>query len=236
MFQMAFFEPYIFSKLHAKNVPSKKICSCLFSNSLTKILNLRDSSQQLKVSWPQPAATGPSMGGLRGSEWRPRGVRDFLVLVPGILGRSLLTLPVWGLRHERSLRYGSPRPGSRGRRPTPGQAQEKQEAVTPDFVAKCSNVREKGDGLLHSALFRGRFVYVPECRQWYDMSAKILIQNSFSPIPRNKDNIVPTQSFRMCQMLFFRHKKTPFCMDDSLNNFVLSKRCFLGITDLWSHH
>ena len=46
MFQMAFFEPYIFSKLHAKNVPSKKICSCLFSNSLTKILNLRDSSQQ----------------------------------------------------------------------------------------------------------------------------------------------------------------------------------------------
>lgn len=49
MFQMAFFEPYIFSKLHAKNVPSKKICSCLFSNSLTKILNLRDSSQLLSL-------------------------------------------------------------------------------------------------------------------------------------------------------------------------------------------
>ena len=46
MFQRAFFEPYIFSKRHAKNVPSKKICSCLFSNSLTKILNLRDSSQR----------------------------------------------------------------------------------------------------------------------------------------------------------------------------------------------
>ena len=57
-------------------------------------------------------------------------------------------------------------------RTAPGQAQEKQEAVTPDFVAKCSNVREKVDGLLHSALFRGRFVYVPVCRQWYDMSAK----------------------------------------------------------------
>lgn len=36
--------------------------------------------KQLKVSWPQLAATGPSMGGLRGSEWRPRGVRDFLFL------------------------------------------------------------------------------------------------------------------------------------------------------------
>ena len=53
-----------------------------------------------------------------------------------------------------------------------GHAQEKQEAVTPDFVAKCSSFGEKGDGLLHSALFRGRFVYVPECRQWYDMSSK----------------------------------------------------------------
>lgn len=46
-----------------------------------------------------------------------------------------------------------------------GQAQEKQEAVTPDFVAKCSNFGEKGDGPPHSALFRGRFVYLPEYRQ-----------------------------------------------------------------------
>lgn len=53
-----------------------------------------------------------------------------------------------------------------------GQAQEKQEAVTPDFVAKCSNFGEKGDGLLHSALFRGRFVYVPECRQWYEWAGQ----------------------------------------------------------------
>ena len=76
--------------------------------------------KQLKVSWPQPAATGPSIGACRGAEWHHRGVQDFLFFVPGILGRSLLTLPLWGLRHERSLRYGSPRPGSRGRRPTPG--------------------------------------------------------------------------------------------------------------------
>lgn len=53
-----------------------------------------------------------------------------------------------------------------------GQAQEKQETVTPDFVAKCSNFGEKGDGLLHSALFRGRFVYVPECRQWYEWAGQ----------------------------------------------------------------
>ena len=44
--------------------------------------------------------------------------------------------------------------------------------MTPDFVAKCSNVGKKGDGLLHFALFRGRFVYVPECRQWYEWAGQ----------------------------------------------------------------
>ena len=62
MFQMAFFEPYIFSKLHAKNVPSKKICSCLFSNSLTKILNLRDSSQQARGAHKGLAGRDSSTG------------------------------------------------------------------------------------------------------------------------------------------------------------------------------
>ena len=46
--------------------------------------------------------------------------------------------------------------------------------------------------------------------------------------------MVPTQPFRMCQILFFRHKKHLFDGDGSLNNYVLSKRCFLSITVLWS--
>jgi len=46
-------------------------------------------------------------------------------------------------------------------------AAEKVEAVTPDFVAKCSKFGEKGNGLLHSAIFKGRLVYVPESKQWF---------------------------------------------------------------------
>ena len=46
--------------------------------------------------------------------------------------------------------------------------------------------------------------------------------------------MVPAQPFRMCKMLFFRHKKHLFDVDGCLNNSVLSKRCFLGITVLWS--
>ena len=41
------------------------------------------------------------------------------------------------------------------------------EAITPDFVAKCAGFAEKGDGILHSALFRGKLVYVPEVKTWY---------------------------------------------------------------------
>ena len=41
------------------------------------------------------------------------------------------------------------------------------EAVTPDFVSRCSKFCEKGDGILHSALFRGKLVYVPEIKTWY---------------------------------------------------------------------
>lgn len=41
------------------------------------------------------------------------------------------------------------------------------EVVTPDFVARCSGFAEKGDGILHSALFRGKLVYVPEIKTWY---------------------------------------------------------------------
>ena len=40
-------------------------------------------------------------------------------------------------------------------------------AVTPDFVAKCARFSEKGDGILHSALHKGRYVYVPETKSWY---------------------------------------------------------------------
>ena len=41
------------------------------------------------------------------------------------------------------------------------------EAITPDFVSRCSKFTEKGDGILHSALFRGKLVYVPETKTWY---------------------------------------------------------------------
>lgn len=41
------------------------------------------------------------------------------------------------------------------------------ESITPDFVAKCAGFTEKGDGILHSALFRDKLVYVPETKVWY---------------------------------------------------------------------
>lgn len=44
---------------------------------------------------------------------------------------------------------------------------EKKDAITPDFVCKCALFSEKGDGLLHSALFRDRLTYVPESKAWY---------------------------------------------------------------------
>lgn len=44
---------------------------------------------------------------------------------------------------------------------------DKKDAITPDFVAKCATFSEKGDGLLHSALFRGKLTYVPESKSWY---------------------------------------------------------------------
>lgn len=44
---------------------------------------------------------------------------------------------------------------------------DKKDAITPDFVARCATFSEKGDGLLHSALFRGKLTYVPESKGWY---------------------------------------------------------------------
>ena len=38
----------------------------------------------------------------------------------------------------------------------------------------------------------------------------VLPINSFSPILRSEDNMVLTQPLRMCQILFFRHKKHLF--------------------------
>ena len=46
------------------------------------------------------------------------------------------------------------------------------ETVTPDFVAKCAGFAEKGDGILHSALFRGKFVYVPETKTWFQWAGQ----------------------------------------------------------------
>lgn len=39
--------------------------------------------------------------------------------------------------------------------------------ITPDYVSKCASFAEKGDGSLHSAIFRGKLVYVPETKTWY---------------------------------------------------------------------
>ena len=44
---------------------------------------------------------------------------------------------------------------------------EKEDAITPDFVSRCAAFGEKGDGLLHSAIFRNRLTYVPESKTWY---------------------------------------------------------------------
>lgn len=41
------------------------------------------------------------------------------------------------------------------------------ESVTPDFVAKCARFSEKGDGILHSALYQGKYVHVPELKTWF---------------------------------------------------------------------
>ena len=40
-------------------------------------------------------------------------------------------------------------------------------ALTDSFVAKCSKFADKGDGILHSTMFKGRLVYVPEVKSWY---------------------------------------------------------------------
>ena len=59
--------------------------------------------------------------------------------------------------------------------------------------------------------------------------------NHFSPILWSEDNMVPTQPFRMCQILFFRHKKTPFrCGREPKQLRLIEKVFFLGITVLWS--
>lgn len=39
--------------------------------------------------------------------------------------------------------------------------------IKPTFVRRCCEHTEKGDGILHSAIWRGKLVYVPELRQWF---------------------------------------------------------------------
>ena len=46
-------------------------------------------------------------------------------------------------------------------------ADKPEDVITPDFVSRCAAFGEKGDGLLHSALFRNRLTYVPESKTWY---------------------------------------------------------------------
>lgn len=63
----------------------------------------------------------------------------------------------------------------------------------------------------------------------YDFSCllTVLPVNHVSPVLRGEDHMVPARPFRMRQMLFFRHKKKHlFDGDGSLDNSVLSKRCF----------
>ena len=64
----------------------------------------------------------------------------------------------------------------------------------------------------------------------------VLPIDSFSPILRGEDNMVLTQPLRMCQILFFRHTKNTFSIvDGSLNNSVLSKRCFFMFNFFGAH-
>lgn len=52
-----------------------------------------------------------------------------------------------------------------------GSSEPEKPALTDSFVAKCSKYAEKGDGILHSAMFQGRLVYVPETKTWYEWAA-----------------------------------------------------------------
>ena len=73
--------------------------------------------KQLKVSWPQSAATGPFMGSLPSGRMASSWSTGFFCSWD--FGTEPFDAPALGAGHERHLRYGSPRPGSRGRRTAP---------------------------------------------------------------------------------------------------------------------
>ena len=63
------------------------------------------------------------------------------------------------------------------------------ETVTPDFVAKCAGFAEKGDGILHSALFRGKFVYVPETKTWFQWAGQFWEQTHVHRVEASVDEV-----------------------------------------------
>ena len=63
----------------------------------------------------------------------------------------------------------------------------------------------------------------------------VLPINSFSPILRGEDNMVLTQPLRMCQILFFCHKKHLFDCGRELEQLRSIEKVFFMFNFLFSH-
>lgn len=51
--------------------------------------------------------------------------------------------------------------------PKPKEPEKKADPITRRFVLDCCWAKDKGAGILYTALMRDKFVYVPERKQWY---------------------------------------------------------------------
>ena len=85
------------------------------------------------------------------------------------------------------------------------------------------------------SLYNFNSLVITKLSYYFSYFFTVLPVNHFSPILRSEDNMVPTQPFRMCQILFFRHKKTPFrCGREPEQLRLIEKVFFLCITVLGS--
>ena len=82
--------------------------------------------------------------------------------------------------------------------------------IKPTFVRRCCEHTEKGDGILHSAIWRGKLVYVPELRQWFtgkgnagSKSIRTLSSRASTLWPQN------TERLRNITKNYHEKRKTP---------------------------
>ena len=86
----------------------------------------------------------------------------------------------------------------------------------------------------HMPIGNFNFFVITKLSYYFSHFRTALPMQHFSPVLGSENHLVPAQPFRMCQFCSFAIKKHLFDVDGSLNNSVLSKRCFLGITVLCS--